>query len=345
MALGGDRAWRYRCPVRPLTRLLCCSFLAAFAPLASAQTQYRNLDAGRPGRVEDAESAARYTLDLDVAAFQVERLAGGTMRYRAEPKLAYGVLPFTELELRAPIVQITPPSGTGGNSAAGIAGLTVGVLHSFNLETANVPALALATELSLPVGNLAPVRGSFFVKALATKTTQVGRFHMNGGYGTWTIRAPSSATDPCSSLVLRTPGDTTCGTYGGPPIIIDVPCRVIPSVPGRLASVSARMCMPPAPDSSPAPTPTVGDRWFGGIGFDHSFPFRSLLVSGDLFAERLIGLYPIVDWTAELGVRLQLSPVVVASAGVGRHFAGVVRSTSFMIGATYEVATPPLLGR
>lgn len=318
----------------------------AVAPIArsAAQTQYRNLDAGRPVRVEDAEATARYALDIDLAAFQVERLTGGTMRYRAEPKLAYGVLPFTELEVRMPIVQVTPPSGNGGQSAAGVAGLSVGVMHAFNLETTNIPAIALSSELSLPIGNLAPNRGAWFAKGLMTKTTSVARFHLNGGYGTWTVRGPSNPGSSCGSLILRAPGDTTC-SGGAPPIIIDVPCTVVPSVPGRLTSLSARMCAPQAPDSIAVPTPTVGSHWFGGAGFDHTFPFRSMLVAGDLFAERLIGLYPTVDWTAELGVRMQLSPVMVAHVGVGRHFAGVVRSTSFTIGAAYELATPALFGR
>jgi len=324
--------------------VLCCSCIAAISSRAVAQTQYRNLDAGRPGRIEDAESAARYSLDLDLAAFQVERLSGGTMRYRAEPKVTYGVLPFTELELRAPIVQITPPQSSSSTSAAGMAGFAIGLLPPVHLETTNVPALAFATEYSLPVGNLAPVRGSYLAKVLATKTTYAGRIHANAGYGTWTFRPPSKAASSCTLVTSGLIPDTVCAGVE-PPIIIDVPCTVVPSVPGRLATASARMCMPPPADSSPAPTPTVGNRWFAGVGYDRSFPFRALLVSGDLYAERLIGLYPSVDWTAELGIRAQLSPVLVASLGIGRHFAGVVRSTSFMIGASYEVATPPILGR
>ena len=330
--------------MRSLCFLLCCSCIATISPRALAQTQYRNLDAGRPGRIEDAESAARYSLDLDLAAFQVERLSGGTMRYRAEPKVTYGVLPFTELELRAPIVQITPPRSSSVTSVAGVAGLTIGMLHAFNLETTDVPALAFATEYSLPVGNLAPVRGSYLAKVLATKTTHAGRIHANAGFGTWTIGPASRPKSSCTVVTTGLIPYTVCDD-GEPPIIIDVPCTVVPSVPGRLANVSARMCMPPPVDSSPAQTPTVGSRWFAGAGYDRSFPFRALLASGDLYAERLVGLYPSIDWTAELGLRAQLSPVLVASLGVGRHFAGVVRSTSFMIGASYEVATPPILGR
>jgi hypothetical protein len=329
-------------------------FLPAFAIVAlctgasrsaNAQTQYRNLDAGRPGRVEDAEPEARYGLDIDLAAFQVERLVGGTMRYRAEPKLAYGILPFTELELRAPVLQITPPDASGGQSVAGMAGLSVGVLHALNLETTTIPALALAGEFLIPVGNLAPTRGAYMMKGVVTKTTSIGRFHANAGYGTWTIRPPSNRADAsCGAFVLLAPGDTACGV-SNPPVIFDLPCTKLPNVPGRLANLRAQMCQPPPTDSAPSQVPTLGNRWFVGAAFDRSFPFRSLLVSGDLFAERLIGLYPIVDWTGELGLRFQLSPVMVTHVGVARHFAGVVRSTSLSIGATYELATPPLLGR
>src|SRR4051812_47182244 len=79
---------------------------AAVAPPANAQAHYYNLDGGRPGRVEDAEPTALYSLDLDLAPLAVERLYGGTTRYRIEPKASYGVLPFTEVELRLPYVRV-----------------------------------------------------------------------------------------------------------------------------------------------------------------------------------------------------------------------------------------------
>ena len=55
-------------------------------------------------------------------------------------------------------------------------------------------------------------------------------------------------------------------------------------------------------------------------------PLRSTLIQADLVAERFVGLYPITDWTGEVGVRRQLTPKVVLDLGVARHFTlGVVQ--------------------
>jgi hypothetical protein len=88
-----------------------------------------------------------------------------------------------------------------------------------------------------------------------------------------------------------------------------------------------------------------GSRWFSGVGFDHAFPLSSLLIEGDIFAEKFQGLYPNVDWTAELGLRREVTPSLVLDTGAGWHFAGTIRSVSIVVGAMYEFATAPLFGR
>lgn len=307
---------------------------------AAAQSQYHHLDGGRPVRVEGTDPTPRFALDADVAPFQIERLSGGTMRYRAEPKIAYGVLPFTEISLRVPLVQVNPAVSTGALSTAGVAGVSIGAMHAFNIETNGWPALALESEVSLPVGGLAPTKSSFIVKGLLTKTTSLGRLHLNAGVGTFAIRPATPADNSC---------DSTC--YGGsrPPFIFDVPCDVAPRVAGRLQSLAASRCMAAAlPDSSTpsiAPVRLDGNRWFGGIAFDHAFPLRSTLLVADLFAERFVGLFPKIDWTAEIGMRHQVTPRLVVDAGAGRRFAGTTQSMTFVFGATFEFATPPWPGR
>jgi hypothetical protein len=49
--------------------------------------------------------------------------------------------------------------------------------------------------------------------------------------------------------------------------------------------------------------------------------------------------------SAELGIRRQVTPVVAIDAGGAWRFAGALRSLSFTLGASYELATRPLLGR
>jgi len=54
--------------------------------------------------------------------------------------------------------------------------------------------------------------------------------------------------------------------------------------------------------------------------------------------DRFDGLYALTDWTAEVGVRTQISPQMVADLGVGRRFAGTTQSTTVLFGVSY--ATP-----
>ena len=334
------------------TSIFALALTLLLARALSAQTHYHNLDAGQPGRIEDAQTTSLYTLGFDISPLQFERLAGGTTRFRAEPKLSYGILPLTEVEVRVPFVQVIPPTipGTSGSAGvAGAAGLSIGIMHTINIETMSVPSLAFASEVSLPIGGLAPSRGSFMVKGLLTKTLGSVRMHVNGGGGTYALRVQSAnANDAgCGSNGVRlvVAGDTTCGS--GPVIVFDAPCNVVPS--GSPVAVSAsRYCMgAQRPDSATVQplAPTHGGRWFAGVGLDRAFALHSTLVTADLYAERFVGLYSSVDWTAEAGVRHQLTPIIVVNGGVGRHFAGAITSTFVMAGASFEFATPPFFGR
>ena len=63
-----------------------------------------------------------------------------------------------------------------------------------------------------------------------------------------------------------------------------------------------------------------------GVGLDRAFALHSTIVTADAFAERFLGLYPVPDWTAEVGLRRQVTPLVVLDVGIARHFAGVIHS-------------------
>jgi hypothetical protein len=256
--------------------------------------------------------------------------------------VAYGALPFTELELRIPIVAVAPTRVSSGGSrlTTGLGGVGVGFLHAFNVETSNVPAVAVAGEWLAPAGSLAGPAGSYSLKFLATKTTSIGRFHFNAAGGTYSVRLSGSVVDTsCSTLVsVRLAGAPCSQLPGG---VIDAPCSV---TTGHATGVS-RFCMPPAEqiDSTPAVrTSLAGQHWFAGVGYDHSFALSSTMITADLFAERFVGLYPRPDVSAEAGVRRQVTPVMAVDAGGAWHFAGVLRSFSFTFGATYELATHPL---
>jgi hypothetical protein len=61
------------------------------------------------------------------------------------------------------------------------------------------------------------------------------------------------------------------------------------------------------------------------------------LVTANVIVDRFAGLYTRDDWTAEVGVRSQISPQIVVDLGVGRRFAGTTQSTSVTLGASYAM--------
>ena len=121
---------------RTFAAALACS--AAAVPTAYAQGYY-NLDAGRPARVEDALPTPRYELDLQLPSLRFETLSSGVHRWRIEPKLTFGVAPFTDVELRAPFVVVASPDLNTPNKS-GFGGLAIGTMHAFGVETGPWPA-------------------------------------------------------------------------------------------------------------------------------------------------------------------------------------------------------------
>jgi hypothetical protein len=316
--------------------LLGAAVLFAAAPRAARGQSYYNLDAGRPGRVEDASPTPRYELELQPLPLRFEQYASGARRWRSDTKISFGVSPFTEIEVRAPFLVVDPRAG-GAPVTNGFGGFAIGALHELTLETGAIPALAVAGEIALPVGNLAAPVGSYSTKVIGTKTFHLARIHANVGYGTWSVRASPSNIIPCPRILL--PGEAPppgCGK--GQPSVPDTPCDRAPTGAqfACIASNAPSIGQLSSPTEVSTPS-TVGSRWMAGVGVDHAFALSSTLISADAVAERLLGLYDAIDWSAELGLRHQWTPQVVLDVGVGRHFSGVVRSNSIVLGLTYAL--------
>ena len=308
--------------------------IGVVAPFGAGGAQgYYNLDAGRPGRVEDASPTERYELDLQLLPVRFERFASGTTRWRSDPKLSFGIAPFTEIELRVPLLMIA--SSTRGQSTAGVGGIAIGGLHALTLETGALPAFALSGEWMAPVGGMSAHVGSYSAKLIGTKTLEHLRVHVNVGYGTWSVRPPNASAVSCPGVVL--PGTVVppgCGP--APPVIPDTPCDRVDEG-ARFACVGTASLFEESSTASVAVTgtPSVGYRWMSGLAVDRAFPLASTLVMADVVAERFIGLYDATDWTAELGLRHQWTPTLVVDLGVARHFAGPVKSNAVTAGITY----------
>jgi hypothetical protein len=158
------------------TRALLASALCV-APL-SAQTDFWNTDAGRPGRIEDALVVERHAFELQAAPLRLSRASGGRYDWGIEPELAWGILPRTQVELAFPLAFLDE----GGATRAGLAGIELSALHSLNAETMSLPAFALGAGAVFPAGGLAAERTFAAVKGIVTRTTSLGRLHLNGEY-------------------------------------------------------------------------------------------------------------------------------------------------------------------
>lgn len=100
-----------------------------------------------------------------------------------------------------------------------------------------------------------------------------------------------------------------------------------------------------APDA--AALTTVGaqvvelSRWLGGIALDRTFPLRSLLLTGELYAQGgLAEQSGNTTWNAGVGTRYQLSPRIAMDAGVGRRLSGADRTWFLTAGGAVAFGLP-----
>ena len=322
-----------------MTRVIVTAAVLAFGATristAGAQTQYFNLDAGRPTRVEDAVPTERYGLDIQLAPVRIERLDDGSYRWRVEPKISFGALPFTEFALRIPYSGVRSRDSSGVRES-GVTSMAVGVLRALNLERTRLPAFAVSMEAQLPVGAVAAPRATYSAKLLATKSSALGRAHINLSGGTYSVRVPGS--DAC----VAEPTSYGCGGF-----IPDAPCSVggAPSPADVAVTRAAVICDGERQVQRAVATPprTFGVRWLMGVGADHAFPLQSWLLTADVFAERFQGFQAKTDVTAEAGARWQMTNRLVVDGGISRRFAGTNPSSSITLGLTFAAAARPRL--
>jgi hypothetical protein len=292
--------------------------------------EYRNLDGGRPVRVEDAAPTERHALDLDLTTLRFDWLSLGRERLLIEPRMAYGILPNTEFSIRVPVFF----RERGQSPRAGISGIGIGAMRELRLESRRLPALGLAAETFLPVG-LNRVRPSYSAKALATRSFAVGRLHLNASYGSFTIRQrPNLVVSPTCGQ----PGLPACPDLPLEPPL-DGPCDLSASEGFPTAAFTCSNSQGfSATTTRAAPPGRVVRRshWLVGIAGDKALPLRSIVLVGDVFVEHFEGLRKLYDWTAELGVRQQVSPRLVFDATVGRHYYGTALSTFVKFGTSFS---------
>ncbi|MBI3791120.1 MAG: hypothetical protein HY275_09615 [Gemmatimonadetes bacterium] len=144
--------------------------------LAHAQTDFRNLDRGRPFAIEDAIPIERWGLELQAAPLRLERSKLGVTEWGFEPAVAVGFLPRTEFELGLPFIVVP----NGATRTASLAGVDLGVLHQLTAESEALPALALRGSVLVPAGVLGPTQAIPQVGVLLTRSfDNAVRVHAN----------------------------------------------------------------------------------------------------------------------------------------------------------------------
>jgi outer membrane putative beta-barrel porin/alpha-amylase len=159
-----------------IARALVTVLFLALAVGRARAIDHKNLDAGRPVRVEDAYAIADGEIALEAAAgFTLEREGPGRGVFPMEA--LYGAYP--NLQLAVGTTLSTGPREIDGRPRSG--DLRLSALYNFNQETLVLPALALRLGLEVPTG-IGSQGVGVEVKGIVTKS--IGRIavHLNAAY-------------------------------------------------------------------------------------------------------------------------------------------------------------------
>jgi hypothetical protein len=167
-------------------------FVAVPIRVAIAQTDYRNLDAGRPLVTEDAYPTAHYAFEF-TAPFRMER---GVHEHRVElaPQLSYGLLRNTMVSIEVPWTARTDLGRTFKARTPQFS-----VLSNFNTEFGAWPALAVRGSAD---------RHASTVTLIATRSFGRVRAHLNVG-GSSTSERDVSSQSPVNRWAASLASDVT----------------------------------------------------------------------------------------------------------------------------------------
>jgi hypothetical protein len=160
-----------------MIRIATFALLVGLASAATADAlDHKNLDEGRPLRLEDAYPIAH-------GEFAIEAGAGFTLQRRGADRglfpveLLYGPLP--NLQVGVGTVLSTDPREIDDRPKSG--DLRLSALYNFNQETISLPAFAVKLGLDAPTGVSAHGFG-VEAKGIVTKSIERLSLHLNAGY-------------------------------------------------------------------------------------------------------------------------------------------------------------------
>jgi hypothetical protein len=184
---------------------LATAFLATALPGAlTAQTDFYNLDKDRPLRVEDAYTTKRYAFERKGSPLTLAQDRDGTVRYRPELELKYGLLPGLDVSAGAKLGADRPALGETRRVDTE---LELSSLLNLTVETRWLPALGFRVTGHVPVegdhGTTVELRG------IATRTLG-GPVRAHGcAAARWATTQPSGG-GPASPSTTSFPSNTPC---------------------------------------------------------------------------------------------------------------------------------------
>lgn len=160
-------------------RIIVVAFwiIAAVAGAAEA-VDHKNLDEGRPVRLEDAYPIAHGEISIETGAgFALLKHGPPAARGFFPIEVLYGAFPNLQLGINSTL--FTDPHETDDQPKSG--DLRANVLYNFNQETLTLPAFAAKLTLTAPTG----VDGHGWgveLKGIVTKSIDRLSLHLNGAY-------------------------------------------------------------------------------------------------------------------------------------------------------------------
>ena len=80
--------------------------------------------------------------------------------------------------------------------------------------------------------------------------------------------------------------------------------------------------------------------WMGGVAVDRTFPLKSLLVSGEVYAREPLVSGDDLEWNTGVGLRYQLDPRFNVDGGLGRRLTGDDPGWYITFGTAYALGLP-----
>src|SRR5262245_28866452 len=149
--------------------------IAATAGVAEA-IDHKNLDEGRPTRLEDAYPIAHGEISIETGA-GFALLKHGPNRGFFPIEILYGALPNLQVGIGSTL--FTDPHATDDRPKSG--DLRANALYNVNQETLTLPAFAAKLSLTAPTGVDAHGYG-IELKGIVTKSFDRLSLHFDGGY-------------------------------------------------------------------------------------------------------------------------------------------------------------------